>query len=286
MSAADLAMYQSKNDGRNRVTCYLEHMGSPTRTNLLWQHRLRQALDLNQFVLSAQPIVDLVTGRVVLYELLLRLRREDGTLLLPSAFLSTADRLGLLHEIDRWVVRQAVRALKASRDAGTPVRIAANLSPRAFGDPGIAEAIRDEAAAIGIEPAGLVLEVTEDAAIRDIEQARDFMQELRKVGCEFALDDFGVGLSSLSRLKDLPVDYLKIDGAFIRRLAHSPLDQQLVQGIVGLARALGTWTVAEHVEDAESLELLRAYGVDYAQGYLLGEPMPMSRWLQEVREAA
>jgi diguanylate cyclase (GGDEF)-like protein/PAS domain S-box-containing protein len=286
LSAADLAMYQSKHDGRNRVTVYQPGMDSPATARLSWHHRLRDALDSDRFVLYAQPIVDLRTNEIAQFELLLRLRGDDGAIILPAEFLASADRLGLLHEIDRWVVRQAVRVLAICEQRRLGVRIAANVSPRAFGDPGVLDVIRAESAAAAVDPSSLVLEVTEDSAIRDVEQACRFMEALKDVGCRFALDDFGVGFSSLARLKQLPVDYLKIDGSFIRDLRNSPVDQRLVQTMVGLARALGKQTIAEYVEDAETLELLRQYGVDFAQGFYLGMPAPVTDGLIEVRAAA
>ncbi|MBI5284173.1 MAG: EAL domain-containing protein [Chloroflexi bacterium] len=286
LSAADLAMYQSKHDGRNRVTVYEPGMDSPATARLSWHHRLREALDSDRFVLYAQPIVDLRTNEIAQFELLLRLRGDDGAIILPAEFLASADRLGLLHEIDRWVVRQAVRILAMCERRGLDVRIAANVSPRAFGDPGVLDVIRAESAAAGINPSSLVLEVTEDSAIRDVDQARRFMEALKDVGCRFALDDFGVGFSSLERLKHLPVDYLKIDGSFIRDLRDDAVDQRLVRSMVGLAHALGMQTIAEYVEDAETLELLRRYGVDHVQGFYLGVPAPVTDGLIEYGVAA
>ena len=236
----------------------------------LWLDRIRDALDEDRFVLYAQPIVDLMTGQTVQHELLLRMRSPDGQIIAPGEFLPAAERYGLISEIDRWVIRQAVQIASE----GVPTEF--NLSGRSIGDPDI---LRELATAIeesGVDPSLLVVEVTETAFVGQTEAGRAFAQRVRELGCRLALDDFGTGFSSLSYLKHLPADHLKIDIDFVRELTSSETDARVVRGIVGLAREFNQTTIAEGVEDEETLILLREMGVDLAQGYLFGRPAPMA----------
>jgi EAL domain-containing protein (putative c-di-GMP-specific phosphodiesterase class I) len=201
----------------------------------------------------------------------------DGSeLVLPGAFLETAERTGLIQDIDRWVVKRAIELLARNEIADQDVRLEVNLSGKAFADAELLPMIQRELLATNIDPSRLVLEVTETAAIANIDEAQKFLRTLRGMGCGFALDDFGVGFSSFSHLKHLPVDYLKIDGSFIRDLSRNTVDQHLVRAIVGVARGLGKRTIAEFVADEDTLRLLREYGVDYGQGFHIAEPGPLS----------
>jgi PAS domain S-box-containing protein len=236
----------------------------------LWLGRIRDALDEDRFVLYNQPIVDLMTGQTVQYELLLRMLSEDGKIIAPGAFLPAAERYGLISEIDRWVIRQAVQIAAQ----GVPTEF--NLSGRSIGDPDI---LRELAVAVqesGVDPSLLVVEVTETAFVGQTEAGRAFAERVRELGCRLALDDFGTGFSSLQYLKHLPADHLKIDIDFVRDLTSSETDQRVVRGIVALAREFNQSTIAEGVEDEETLILLREMGVDLAQGYLFGRPAPMA----------
>jgi PAS domain S-box-containing protein len=240
----------------------------------LWLGRIRDALDEDRFVLYAQPIVDLITGQTVQHELLLRMRTDDGQIIAPGEFLPAAERYGLISEIDRWVIRQAVQIASE----GVPTEF--NLSGRSIGDPDI---VRELATAIeesGVDPSLLVVEVTETAFVGQTEAGRAFAERVRELGCRLALDDFGTGFSSLSYLKHLPADHLKIDIDFVRELTSSETDARVVRGIVGLAREFNQTTIAEGVEDEETLILLREMGVDLAQGYLFGRPAPMASGAQ------
>jgi EAL domain-containing protein (putative c-di-GMP-specific phosphodiesterase class I) len=205
------------------------------------------------------------------------MRRAKGEgVVLPTVFLEVAERSGLIQDVDRWVVRKAIDMLARFQAAGDCVSLEVNLSGKAFGDPQLLSIIEGEIAAKHVDPSRLVLEVTETAAIANMDDARAFIATLGRIGCQFALDDFGVGFSSFSHLKHLPVQYLKIDGSFIRDLPRDTVDQHLVRAIVGVARALGKQTIAEFVGDAATVELLREYGVDFAQGYFIGEPAPIA----------
>jgi PAS domain S-box-containing protein len=226
--------------------------------------------ELVAFVLHSQPIVDLVTGQTVQNELLLRMRAEDGSIIAPGEFLPVAERYGLISEIDRWVVRQAVELAAG----GTPTEF--NLSGRSIPDPNIMRELATAIQDTGVDPSLLVVEVTETAFVGQTEAGREFAQRVRALGCGLALDDFGTGFSSLSYLKHLPADYLKIDIDFVRDLTSSETDARVIRGIVGLAREFHQTTIAEGVEDEATLMMLKELGVDQAQGYLFGKPAPQS----------
>jgi PAS domain S-box-containing protein len=237
-------------------------------SDAIWLGRIRDALDEQRLMLYAQPIVDLTTGETVQHELLLRMRGEDGSVILPGEFLPAAERYGLVSEIDRWVIRQAAQIAAG----GTATEF--NLSGRSIGD---ATVLRELASAIeetGVDPSLLAVEVTETAFAGQTKAGRAFAERVRELGCRLALDDFGTGFSSLSYLKHLPADHLKIDIEFVRELTSSETDARVVRGIVGLAREFRQTTIAEGVEDEATLLLLRELGVDMAQGYLFGAPAP------------
>ncbi len=240
-----------------------------------WKRRIGEALEQNRFVLHCQRIVDLRTRDVHAYELLLRMKDERGGLLAPSAFLDVAERFGLIGNIDLWVVRQALRLIADQAARGRILRLAVNLSARVLTDDRLLQALRREIATSDADPSNLCLEITETAAISDIRRAQEFVSALREMGCRFALDDFGSGFSSFYQLKNLPVDIVKIDSGFIRHLDQSPSDQHIVRAIVEVAHGLGKRTVAESIENAETVRILSRLGVDYGQGYHLGMPVPI-----------
>jgi diguanylate cyclase (GGDEF)-like protein/PAS domain S-box-containing protein len=279
LARADTAMYRAKHNGRNRVTVFQSGMEAGSGDRLDSQRRLRDALDGDRLLFYAQPLLDFRTDTVTAYELLLRVRGDNGEVLLPAAFLHDAESSGLLDEVDRWVALHAIRIAAETRRCGDAVYFSANLSAKALGDPGLIDLIRGECAATGLDPKWLIFEITEQAAITNIDQALLFMEELRGIGFTFALDDFGVGFSSLSRLKLLPVSFLKLDGTFVQGLPRHPVDQSFVQTMVSLAHSLGVRTVAEYVEDEATLDLVRSYGVHFAQGFHIGEPAPLEHWL-------
>ncbi|HEX9625351.1 MAG TPA: EAL domain-containing protein [Acidiferrobacterales bacterium] len=274
LAQADLACGLAKSRGRNQA-----HVFNPADTAMAemasevsWSRKINEALEHDGFVLYFQPIVRIRDNVIDQYEVLLRMRGENGEMIAPGAFLSAAERFGLVHAIDRWVVEHAIMRLAALHRDGRQLSFAINLSGRAFEDPELLPAIRQALAGSALDGASLTFEITETAAISHIANAKEFIEELRALGCRFALDDFGSGFSSYGYLKFLPADYLKIDGGFVQELAHDPVDQAIVQSMNQVAHALGKWTIAESVENEHSLRLLRAYGVDYAQGYHLGRP--------------
>jgi diguanylate cyclase (GGDEF)-like protein/PAS domain S-box-containing protein len=276
---ADIAMYRAKEAGRDRYAVYTPEAARRVgvTAGLTWVERIRRALDEDLFVLYAQPILNLASGRMSHVELLLRMRGEQGDVVLPGAFLPPAERFGLIQEIDRWVVGQAIQLIADQRDQGQALEtlVAINLSGRSVGDPGLPDLIERELAARGVGAASLVFEITETSAIANMEEARRFADRLAKLGCRLALDDFGAGFGSFYYLKYLPLDYLKIDGDFITNLPRSPVDQHMVKAMVDVARGLGMKTIAEFVGDEPTLALLPKLGVDYAQGFHIGSPAPI-----------
>ena len=277
LGSADLAMYEAKNAGRDRIavaTAPRERAAPDVRRS--WHHRVLDALDTDGLVLYWQPIIDLATGRPSQYELLLRMKGSGGRVIPPGSFLHAAERFGTVQAIDRWVAGQAVQLLDELEGAGKTASLEVNLSGRTVGDPDFAEVVGEELARSRVDPARLIFEITETAAIADMEQAQKFAQAIQELGCSFALDDFGTGFGSFYYLKHFPADYLKIDGDFISGLNDSHIDQVVVKSIVQMSRGIEARTVAECVGDAETVERLREYGVDLAQGFYLGMPEPVA----------
>jgi diguanylate cyclase (GGDEF)-like protein/PAS domain S-box-containing protein len=263
--AADVALHEAKEAGRDRVEVYSGARGE----GLTWIHRIRQALDRDELVLDAQPIVELASGEVTQEELLVRMRNERGEVIGPAAFLPTAERFGLIREIDRWVIERGIAVAAAGR------KVEINLSARSFADAGLPGWIEQQLARAGADPEDVIFEITETALIANMEDARCFAERLCGLGCGFALDDFGTGFGSFTYLKHLPIGHLKIDRDFVRDMASSTSDQRIVRSIVNIAREHGMRTIAEGVEDPAALALLREYGVDFAQGFYLGRPAPL-----------
>jgi diguanylate cyclase (GGDEF)-like protein len=287
LSFADLAMYDAKAAGRGRVKAYDSDVDrrEAIDSRVRWHQQIREALQTGTFILHAQPIADVRTGRITQYELLIRAVDVDGSLIYPNEFLPIAERIGLMQEIDRWVVRQSIKMLAELQNHDPALRLEVNLSGPALTDDRLVETILEEFDATGADPSGIIFEVTETAAVSNLERAREFIEKLQSSGCQFALDDFGVGFSSFAHLKYLPVDYLKIDGSFIREIAKSAVDQHLVRAIVTAAQALGKKTIAEYVPDDATLRVLAELGVDHAQGYGVGEPGPLPGWEGRTRAA-
>jgi diguanylate cyclase (GGDEF)-like protein len=269
---ADAAMYHAKSLGGAK-TEFFEAGITPTASEAdreTWVARINEALDQDRFVLHAQPIIDLATGATVRHELLLRLRDRDEQLIAPLAFLPTAERCGLIREIDQWVITQATR-LAAS---GRPVAV--NLSASSAADPAVLALIEEELHCRETNPSNIMFEITETAVMQDIDHGRHFAEHMVGLGCSFALDDFGTGFASLTYLKHLPVQYLKIDIEFVRELVQSQRDRSVVSAIVALASGFGQQTIAEGVENEETATVLRDLGVTFAQGYLYGRPAPFA----------
>jgi EAL domain-containing protein (putative c-di-GMP-specific phosphodiesterase class I) len=228
------------------------------------------------FVLVCQPILNLEQDSVTQYELLIRMRGEDGELVPPGAFLAIAERFGLIQAVDRWVAQQAIRLIAAHQKEGRTLTLEVNLSGRTMGDADFTSMVNRELKSTGVDPAQLIFEVTETAAVADLDKARSFAEGLTKLGCRFALDDFGSGFASFFYLKHLPIAYLKIDGEFVKELPRSSTDRLVVKALVDVCHGLGIKTVAEFVGDQETVDLLTEIGVDFAQGYFIGKPHPVA----------
>jgi diguanylate cyclase (GGDEF)-like protein/PAS domain S-box-containing protein len=273
---ADTAMYEAKDAGRDRVHHHRPGAGprTPQSAGLLWTERVKTALEEDLFVVHCQPVVHLSDGPGARYELLVRMAGENGDLVSPGAFLPVAERFGLAPDIDAWMVRRAVDLIDAERTAGRKLVLEVNVSARSIGRPEFSMAIERAVEEASVDPSSLVLEITEKTAIANMEQARRFATRIGEIGCEFTLDDFGAGFGSFYYLKHLAVDYLKIDGEFVRGLVRSQIDQRMVQAMVEIAQELDLRTIAKYVETPETVALLQEYGVDFAQGYHLGRPAP------------
>jgi PAS domain S-box-containing protein len=240
---------------------------------LSWIPRIRDALEEDRFVLHAQPIIDLASGDTVQHELLIRMHDPKGKLVPPGLFLPTAEEHGLIGDIDRWVIRESARL------AGRGHAVELNLSAESLGDPGLFDVVDAELRRAGADPSLVVFELTETALLRSEQTAQSFIDRVDRLGCRLALDDFGTGYGGFTYLKRFPVHYLKIDLEFVRDLPRDPASQNVVRAVVRLAQDFGQKTVAEGVEDEETLHLLREYGVDYAQGYWIGRPAPLAERL-------
>jgi Amt family ammonium transporter len=292
LSRADAACYAAKDTGRNRVHVYDpdDRELSARKGQMKWVAKIQKALDEDAFRLYFQPIapVDRVGKDPGHFEVLLRMTDDAQQDIPPGAFIPAAERYGLMPEIDHWVVRNTLLWLKAYRDAGGDQihQCSINLSGATLGNDKHTARIRDYLAEYAIEPGLICFEITETAAMANLEQATRFISELKKTGCHFALDDFGSGLSSFGYLRDLDVDLVKIDGAFIRELDTQPVDRAMVEAITGIARVMGIKSIAEFVENDAVLETLRSLGVDYAQGYHIGRPRPLDEYPRPQAKAA
>jgi len=278
LSAADLACYAAKDRGRDAIQVYHRDDLELTRRRgeMDWVRRIDDALHGNRFQLWRQPIRSLAQGGDALhhYELLLRMIDPDGNLVLPGAFLPAAERYDRMREIDRWVVDHALAYVGQRRESGDQMHTI-NLSGASMSDDSLRDFVGSRMAAHGVDPRSICFEITETVAIGNFKAAVDFMQNLREIGCRFALDDFGSGLSSFAYLKSLPVDFIKIDGRFIGHLRTDPMDRAIVEAIHRVAHVANLRTIAEFVEDAEVVSILRDIGVDFAQGYGIGRPEPV-----------
>ncbi len=274
LSQADLACNLAKAEGRNRIHLFDQgdHDRSGMAADMGWAARVREMLEQDRFRLVYQPIASVRDGLVRDYEVLVRMVCDDGEVILPGGFMPAAERFGLIHAVDRWIVEHAIQQLARLRSQDSEVRFSVNLSGRAFEDRGLLPFIKQLLADTGLDPSWLTFEITETAAIANLQAAKRFIHALKDIGCQFALDDFGSGFSSFAYLKHLPVDKLKIDGAFVQGMAQASVDQAMVQSMNQVAHALGKVTIAEYVESEEILDLLRSYGVDFAQGHYIGKP--------------
>jgi diguanylate cyclase (GGDEF)-like protein/PAS domain S-box-containing protein len=275
LARADYSCHTAKLAGRNKVHVHTE----ADRQEMIglfddigWTRRIKEALEHDRFVIACQPIVDR-NGVVCHQEMLLRMYDGAGNLIMPSGFIPPAERFGLMPDIDKWVIRHAVQLLRsASKSGDDRTMFCINLSAATFESEDIIEFITNEISTNSIRPQQIVFEITETVAMADLALAVGFLKKLKELGCRTALDDFGTGYSSFAYLKDLPVDYVKIDGAFVKDIDHDELSREIVQSMHNIAHIMGKQTIAEYVENEAVAELLLEIGIDYQQGYFIGKP--------------
>lgn len=280
LSAADVACYAAKASGRDCVHVYEADDGAMQRkrSDMQWVSRIRQALKEDRFQLYQQPIVAVShskNGLACHHEVLLRMLDENGELIAPGHFLGAAEQFGLMIDIDKWVLRHALEWLSAHTGVHQQHRLAINLSGQSMSSRPFLDALIDMLKTSHINLQHICFEITETAAIENMEKATQFINAVRAMGCEFALDDFGSGMSSFAYLKNLPVNYLKIDGSYVRDLIQNPVDRSMVEAVNQIGHAMGMKTIAEFVEDEATLGALAVIGVDYAQGYGIAKPAPL-----------
>lgn len=279
--AADQALYQAKEEGRNRIVLFHapgEAIGQPHLAQTT-SARIRDALTQNRLRLATQPIRSLASGGIERYELLLRMTGEEGELLPASAFIEVAERSGMVQELDRWVVARALELIAERERAGEPVSLHMNISGASLTDLSVLEFIERRLDEGEADPARCTFEITQTAPVEDYETAGTFADRLTEFGCEVAIDDYGAGFGPFAYLKRMPFDVIKIDGIFVRDMPRNDADQLVVKAIVEIARGLGKRTIAEFVEDEATERMLREYGVDMAQGYYLGKPVDAAEGL-------
>lgn len=280
MSAADAACYVAKDEGRNRIQVFQGGKGADRYGEMQWISRIHRAIEENRLILYRQNIVTVAgTDGVEYAEILLRMQDENGTIIPPMAFIPAAERYNAMATIDRWVVTNTLEWLVANPLTSNhcPQHFSINLSGQSLGDKNFLQYIVDELARTGVAAERICFEITETVAVANIGRAKEFISVLKKRGCCFALDDFGSGMSSYSYLKNLDVDHLKIDGAFVKDMVQDPVDLVMVESINRIGHVMGIKTIAEFVENEAILGKLREIGVDFAQGYGIHKPEALIR---------
>ncbi len=277
---ADAACYAAKRAGRDRIQVYQDDDAklSQQRDEVLWFSRITQALEHNHFCLYFHPIHSLDRPQTIRYELLVRMNSREDQLICPADFLPAADRYAITSKIDRWVLKNALNWLKVHpKHLEQLTHCAINLSGHSLGDETFLGFLTQLFEQTGVPPAKICLEITETAAIADLPSAQQFIASLQSQGCRFALDDFGIGLSSFAYLKNLSVDFVKIDGSFVKNMSQDSNDFAIVKSINDISHTMGKQTIAEFAENHEILKCLKEIGVDFAQGYAIGPPRPIEQ---------
>ena len=274
VAQADIACREAKARGRNRMQFYRvsEREAEQMVADVGWVRNLRAAIDNDAFSLRYQPIVKISSGETTHHEVLLRMKSDSGKLIMPDAFLPAAVRFGLMAEIDTWMIENAIKALAEFRVENPDLRFAINLSINAFEAEHLPMFVEAQLTKYSVPADCVIFEITESLAMRHLSHVEQQIAVLRELGCQVALDDFGTGYSSFSYIQQLSVDYIKIDGSFIRDLVNKPVDQKMVQLIGEIGREAGMKTIAEYVQSSEALSLLGKLGIDFAQGYYISRP--------------
>ena len=285
LSEADSACYAAKDAGRNRVEVYSENSDhlQQRKGEIKWSSEISNALDNDRFLLYVQPIESIInTGKSQSYEVLVRMRMPDGSVISPETFLPAAERYNSATRIDQWVVGSTIQWLSQHTDQLHHIHsIAINLSGQSLGDETMLKYIIHQFECNDVAPGKVKFEITETATVANLQEATVFMDTLIKLGCRFVLDDFGSGLSSFAYLKNLQFDVLKIDGMFVKDMLDNPLDFEMVKSINQIGHVMGLETIAEFVENQQVLDKLREIGVDYVQGYYIGKPRPLESLLEK-----
>ncbi|WP_108660170.1 EAL domain-containing protein [Acuticoccus kandeliae] len=282
MKEADVACYTAKSEGRGKVSVYQRDRSAAERLHrqINIAATLRTAVESNRFTLFAQPIRDLRgAGEGQHVEILVRMLDLDGELIPPSEFIPAAERYGLMHQIDRWVLMTVFNDYAYQLNANTGLHVAINISANSLDDPYLWSFVRERMDHSHIDPSRISFEITETTIVNNTSSAVDFCRSAQRYGCRVTLDDFGVGLSSFSYLRNFRANEIKIDGSFVRNIATSEVDRQVVQAIVGVGRTFGIATIAEWVENAETLAIVESLGIDRAQGFFIGAPEPFENFL-------
>ncbi|MBS3788201.1 EAL domain-containing protein [Candidatus Bipolaricaulota bacterium] len=281
LAKADIALSRAKQSGRNQFKIFNPNRDSrkEVKSRVGWVNRIDKAIKKNNFVLYAQPILELGSDNISHYEVLIRMLEGGGELISPGKFLPIAEKFGLSRDIDKWVINKALESLPGAAANGLNHQFAINLSGQSLTDNELLDWLKCNQTLEEGNFGNILFEVTETAALSNIKSANSFISTLKSRGSQFALDDFGMGFSSFNYLKQLSVDYLKIDGSFIQNLPRDSMNQDLVQSIVEVAHRLKKETIAEFVEDEETLQMVRNYGTDHAQGYHIGRPQPLQSLL-------
>jgi diguanylate cyclase (GGDEF)-like protein len=274
LGQADMACYTAKSEGRNRIAAY--EAGAAAVAVISgdgkWTSEIRDALHESRLRLAFQPVLRLADERVDHFETLIRLQDKKGNFIFPDAFIPSAERSGLIRDIDAWVLKSALERILEQSNFGRPVHLAVNISGVTLSSPDTAKGLRETIKRSGVDPRAVTIEITETALMTNLTRTRTIIDEFRQIGCQFALDDFGTGFSSFAYLAELPIDSVKIHGIFVRDIATNSVNKAIVRAISTVAHSSGKLCTAEWVEDAETLELLKTIGVDFAQGYYIGCP--------------
>jgi diguanylate cyclase (GGDEF)-like protein/PAS domain S-box-containing protein len=276
LTRVNVALSRAKDLGQNRYYLFQPHEQDieKIKSRLAWKNKIISATVEDRFITWFQPLLDIRENRVNHYEVLARMEDMDGTIVAPKRFIDIAEGFGLIDSIDKIMLGKTLQFQSELNVDRNHLTFSVNISGKNLGDKKLLLFIKEKLSHISVDPDRIVFEITETAAVNNITKAVEFIEELRDLGCRFALDDFGAGFSSFAYLKKMRVDYIKIDGSFIKRMHKNTHDQLFVKAIIDVAKGMGIKTVCEFVESEETLSLLKQYGVDYAQGYLIGQPSP------------